>query len=374
MRGQGEGREGHESEGPRGSSSHCLLPLLAPRAPRARTRDPGGRLRLFARHPRHEDRTPAHLATHWTAAPAKPARRRRPDKGVADRHRSCSRRGAAVTACRRDGPSMKTFLGEPARATAWWTAACAALIAACGSGASTPTMADADGSTGCAAGETYCTGCGGGGFCSHGCPGFQCPAVAGDGGAVGDAGLEGGACPSSAPVPCLDCAGGTFCVATACPLTTCPAPEAGSDAAAIGDGALGAPCRTSSDCSVATGNYCLGPVPPSCSCGNGSCTSDLQCAPDGGNRICQSFCGGACIQMCVPGCTDASCGEGTRCGVSHRCESKPCAGASDCPAQFDCVQSYCERRSCQQDGQCPGGYCVTGTCSSTIGVCQAGGA
>lgn len=31
-------------------------------------------------------------------------------------------------------------------------------------------------------------------------------------------------------------------------------------------------------------------------------------------------------------------------------------------------------RPWQQDAQCPGGYCVTGACSSTIGTCQTGGA
>jgi hypothetical protein len=107
-----------------------------------------------------------------------------------------------------------------------------ASLAACGSSGGTGAGPDASTTGGCVAGETYCSSCAGGGFCSASCPEVACP-VSGSGltDAAGS-GADGGACPSTTPSSCPDCNGGWFCVSGACPATTCPraADDAGADA------------------------------------------------------------------------------------------------------------------------------------------------
>jgi hypothetical protein len=294
--------------------------------------------------------------------------------------------------------------------TVWSTFATTILIAAfTGCGSSGGTVTDTDGASGggddaggradwaagdapaqgqCANDEIFCRACNGGAYCAHVCPNlFTCPVLA-DGGDSDAAGADSGAC-AAGQVPCLDCSGGLFCVVGSCPLASCPVRDAGIDAPALVDGSgdvrsdsnpiapdggAGAPCRNRSDCQQLYS--CAGPVPFSCTCPSGSCMADTDCARDGGTFICESFCGGACTKQCVVGCTDATCPEGTHCGTSHRCESKPCTSAADCPAQFDCISgvagSVCLRRACQIDSDCAtGGYCVDRSCSTQLGMCLA---
>ena len=269
----------------------------------------------------------------------------------------------------------------------WLVAALVALgvasLAACGTSASSATP-----SNGCAPGQTYCAACDGGGFCSATCPGLECPAPSQDGGADAARGADGGAggtgCPASAPDACLDCNGATFCVMGPCPASTCPAsPEAGSilyaDAGASPSAEAGASgCRSNADCTspqqcASPFSWLPYPAPLSMTFGSGfgECNSDLDCAPDGGNSICETICGGACLNRCNLGCSGpASCPEGTSCAVSHRCALTACTGPSDCPTQFDCVQGSCARRACQKDADCvAGGYCVGAQCSSSLGTC-----
>jgi hypothetical protein len=118
-----------------------------------------------------------------------------------------------------------------------------AFLTACGS-SGIEAGSDASVTSGCAAGETYCSSCAGGGFCSVSCPAVACPVR--DSGLTDAAGSsDGGACPASAPSSCPDCNGGWFCVSGACPATTCPrAPEdAGADAVGFALTSLDEPCE-----------------------------------------------------------------------------------------------------------------------------------
>jgi hypothetical protein len=157
-------------------------------------------------------------------------------------------------------------------------------------------------------------------------------------------------------------------------------------------GAAGAPtsgtggssglCRQESDCSdLEPGDVCVPPDGPSGFCG-GACTegpvcaTDADCADQGPATICgQDPCACATLSggTCVPGCTtDADCDTGEVCAPSHHCQPKPCTGATDCPAHFDCeaVSAGCQRRACGTDADCTTGFCVQGACYDALGTCE----
>jgi hypothetical protein len=294
----------------------------------------------------------------------------------------------------------------------WATAALVSVgsLAACASAAGSMS----GGTQGCAAGEVYCATCNGGGFCSsQGCPAYACPVVGpaaaeagADAGSVDDAasvddanGTDSGLCPADKPSYCLDCSGGGFCVSGPCPASTCPVRDAG---ALPSDGGADAGCRSNADCPNSTCSSPFTPLPypapaapivigtaacdadrdcyvpywfaPFCksnACSAG-CNSDLDCAPDGGNLLCVTvfFPNRGSTNSCTPGCFAGGCPEGSACASSHRCVPSTCSGASNCPAQFDCVQGTCTPRGCQKDADCPsGGYCFGGQCSTYLGTC-----
>lgn len=323
--------------------------------------------------------------------------------------------GTIRCAATRSALSFECRLGRTLAAL--WIGGC---LPACGSIGSTPDAMGGDGASngpGCGAAEVYCTACDGGGFCSQQCPRLACP-LADDAGAAeagaAEAGAdatvdasrsEGGVCPASAPAYCLDCNGGGFCVSGSCPATTCPVRDSG--ASPPPDGSTG--CRTNNDCAPSF-QPCNGPgvvsLPypppatpvivggaPACdadvhcdlyrsapfcksSVCSAACNSDSDCAPDAGYPICVTVSrpNSAPTNGCDPGCSGGGggyCPEGSTCGSSHRCVAIACSVATDCPAQFDCVQSTCTRRACQKDGDCSlGGYCVQGLCSMRLGTCS----
>jgi hypothetical protein len=154
----------------------------------------------------------------------------------------------------------------------------------------------------------------------------------------------------------------------------------GANSAGAGGG-VGSPCHSDGDCPVASGFpgnlYCS---PPGASQGCGACPgiippmtgcrSDADCRLDGGTKICERFCGGACpMGSCVAGCTDETvCPTGMACGTAGRCQASACSVSADCPQDFDCLNSGCFRRPCKSDAECDG-YCVVGACYSMLGAC-----
>lgn len=135
-------------------------------------------------------------------------------------------------------------------------------------------------------------------------------------------------------------------------------------------------CRSDADCNPASAESCF---PPGASPGCGACLiPDMVCADDTActnpGEICepaQCACNGE--KTCVPGCADAStCAVGQAC-EALRCVAKPCAGAADCPDNFDCAAGAsgmrCARRACMNDAGCDG-TCVLGSCHDMPGTCS----
>lgn len=135
-------------------------------------------------------------------------------------------------------------------------------------------------------------------------------------------------------------------------------------------------CRSSSDCHQRF-EQCYAPGQTigcgACILPTSDCQSDGDCALKGANMICANAGGCACmpVLICQQGCADnAGCGEGLACGADHRCAPKTCAGAADCPQNYDCKSGACARRTCTSDDVCSGA-CVNGACYPTEGFCSA---
>jgi hypothetical protein len=99
------------------------------------------------------------------------------------------------------------------------------------------------------------------------------------------------------------------------------------------------------------------------------CVSDSDCARFGETFICST-------QTCVPGCTaETICAVGQVCAASHHCVPRPCASDGDCPQFFACygasgsTSGGCNRRVCDTDTDCFGGFCVNSRCYDKLGTC-----
>lgn len=122
------------------------------------------------------------------------------------------------------------------------------------------------------------------------------------------------------------------------------------------------------------GLYCGLPGPQKQQCGTRPrdlCRTDADCRTRGPDFICKSghgLCGG---RGCAPGCKkDADCAVYQRCQLStHRCVTKPCTSAKDCPDNFRCGQGKCRRKRCAKSSECEG-YCVHKGCYPQPGVCR----
>jgi hypothetical protein len=97
--------------------------------------------------------------------------------------------------------------------------------------------------------------------------------------------------------------------------------------------------------------------------------SDSDCARFGETFICST-------QTCVPGCTaETICAVGQVCAASHHCAPRPCASDGDCPQFFACygasgsTSGGCNRRVCDTDTDCLGGFCVNSRCYDKLGTC-----
>jgi hypothetical protein len=127
-------------------------------------------------------------------------------------------------------------------------------------------------------------------------------------------------------------------------------------------------CRTVQDCGPSAFNRCSFEYVPPVGCGacnrpTVQCTTDTDCRGDGGaaDRICVAMdlpctCGGQ-NTMCAPGCTATSCGKGSRCNATGRCELIPCTEGYDCgptalcaPGRPGAFPNGCAIKSCRTDG------------------------
>ena len=130
-------------------------------------------------------------------------------------------------------------------------------------------------------------------------------------------------------------------------------------------------CRDNADCGGPGGSVCLPPDTSGgiCTCpakAGVGCGSDADC---GSGQVCDSVdcCGD---DLCIPACTgDASCATGQQCNSDGHCRTIRCMSDNDCPAQFACMTTVCQRRSCSADAECGSGFCVDGACYATLGVC-----
>ncbi len=148
-----------------------------------------------------------------------------------------------------------------------------------------------------------------------------------------------------------------------------------SGGGAAGGGSAAGQCRTMSDCTgtmsseecVPPGGFpgcgiCFNPMP--------ACTADADCASQGPDSICAlPLCSCMGLMACVAGCTSsAACAVGETCASSHHCEPTACASDGDCPTNFGCTSSQCQRKTCTSDAACAG-YCVEGSCYDALGTC-----
>lgn len=183
----------------------------------------------------------------------------------------------------------------------------------------------------------------------------------------------------------------------------------GSDASRSGTSDAGpGMCRSGADCNTSSGFWCIGPyVPFRCgpiddstvgqpctedsNCarteicrlaptgadGGFACALDLSCTQDdqcGPNRVCrqdptvpEGWVGALGLACAYPCATDADCAPTSLCETGGHCRPRTCA---ECPSYFSCINGACTIPSCSTDADCPGGYCVVGSCAGLLGQCR----
>ena len=147
-----------------------------------------------------------------------------------------------------------------------------------------------------------------------------------------------------------------------CPALGCPPPQCCSD-----DSACGRPLL----CLDATFSNCgqCDPAPR-------NCTSDAICNPSGTGNVCllrPCACSGQ--TACLPGCSAQNpCPDGETCNLSTRRCARTTCSTTPCPSGLDCVLgptgNVCVARSCTTDLDCGDLFCVSGTCRTSLGVCN----
>jgi hypothetical protein len=190
----------------------------------------------------------------------------------------------------------------------------------------------------------------------------------------------GGACTG---LSLLDCRAASACKPDICPGCFCDLGFRGcvdANVAVAPCPPLGCPgaqcCSTQDQCT--NGTTCLPPGSDvgcgACNTQAGDCTSDEQCKAMGPLFICQPIqCTCTGEQTCVQGCfSDDQCGDAEQCDfATARCVGRDCAGETDCPAAFHCVETKCARATCATDADCDG-FCVLGQCfANARGTCTA---
>jgi hypothetical protein len=216
---------------------------------------------------------------------------------------------------------------------------------------------DAATATGCPAGDVYCSGCAGGGYCAATCGPLVCPgapdgsAAMDDGGDGGGASDAGNGCPPSAPVLCRDCSGAGFCVSGACAGFACPVADSGGPPPDAGDS---------------------GPSPDASAVDAGLDLDSGVFAPDGACECQPYWCG---CGVCDP--AQIACTVGAP-ACARGCLSSCVAltqVACSCDLRGRCVRSGVDAATigCMQTRDCPVGDCCarTAPASDTTGSCVA---
>jgi hypothetical protein len=164
-----------------------------------------------------------------------------------------------------------------------------------------------------------------------------------------------------------------FCAAlltTACGGRELVDVDAGSSPPDSGDETPDGGCRTNADCASQPDTTCAGPYGTGgCVCQDApTCTDDTQCTV---GTVCSHLLAGVCqgyeTLHCVPPCRhDSDCTPTDACSSDGHCEPRTCA---NCPSFFTCSNDVCIQPTCTTDAECPGGFCVDGSCAVSLGMC-----
>lgn len=141
-------------------------------------------------------------------------------------------------------------------------------------------------------------------------------------------------------------------------------------------------CRSSAEC--LGGTQCFGASDPFCGvCPQPmrECEDDGDCGAGAWCRASQPNCCGGVDTTCTPDCgaNGVACEGGEICdNATGRCERNGCLFLDlACPENHDCDPERadadalgCARRACSADMDCDCGFCVTGTCEATLGICS----
>jgi hypothetical protein len=142
-----------------------------------------------------------------------------------------------------------------------------------------------------------------------------------------------------------------------------PAPADSSQGSSVDAAPTG--CHSFDDCaglSSSQGTFaCFGPTS---TCGGiEACTADNDCTS---GTVCSSRPNGR-ISCRLPCAGDDDCAPTDACSTDGHCVARTC---DDCPSYLTCSDGACLARDCSADSDCPGGYCVGGTCGDRLGACK----
>ena len=74
------------------------------------------------------------------------------------------------------------------------------------------------------------------------------------------------------------------------------------------------------------------------------------------------------LSSCRAPCTsDDACAPTDACDSGGHCVARTC---ENCPSFLACSNGACLAQACAADSDCPGGYCVEGSCADRLGYCR----